>query len=95
MSDLPTRNHRIRGLVTILLFGPPMIFFGFNAAYALAHQFIAGWIPSQWFSDNAADWFFAMGTQGGASDYVVFMVNGILTYGCWWAIRWGYTSKTK
>lgn len=72
-----------------------MIFFGFNAAYALAHQFIAGWLPSQWFSNNPADWFIAMGTEGGAADYFVFMVNGILAYGCWWVIRWGYTSRTK
>lgn len=95
MENPARTKHPVRGSLAAIVFGVPMVFFGFNAADALAHQFIAGWLPSQWFSDNAADWLFAMGNKGGAADYIVFMVNSVLSYGCWWIIRWGFTNQTK
>jgi hypothetical protein len=70
-----------------------MVFFGVVAAYALARQFIAGWLPSQWFSSNAADWMFGVGTTGSASDYFSFMLNGVLAASCYVAIRWGFYGK--
>lgn len=78
-----------------LVLGVPMFLCAMNAAYAIARQFIAGWLPSQWFSNNAADWLTAMGNKGGAADYIVFMLNAMLAYGCWWAIRWAFTDKTE
>lgn len=80
--------------MSIVLAGP-MLLCAANAVYALARQFIAGWLPSQWFSSNAADWLTAMGNKGGATDYIVFTLNALLAYGCWSAIRWAFTGKTE
>ena len=86
--------HMVRGVMTTIVLGVPMLYFGVVAAYALASQLIAGWLPSSWFSSNAADWMFAMGTEGGAADYFAFMLNGLLAAGCYSAIRWGFYGKS-
>lgn len=89
------RTHRVRGVLVSIVLGPLMVFFGINAALALVSQFVAGWTPSSWFSSNALDWFVAGGTEGGAADYVVFMVNGVLSSLCWMAITWAFTGRDK
>lgn len=76
-----------------LVLGLPMVFFGLNAVLALLNQFISGFIPSRWFSDNVFDWMTAFGTEGGTADYITFMVNGLLGYGCYSVIMWAFTGK--
>ena len=86
--------HMVRGVMTTIVLGVPMLYFGVVAAYALARQFVAGWLPSSWFSGNAADWMFAMGVEGGAASYFTFMLNAVLAAGCYAAIRWGFYGKS-
>ena len=71
-----------------------MVLFGINAVLALAAQFVAGWTPSSWFSSDPLDWFFAGGAEGGAADYVAFMVNGVLSLLCWSGISWAFARRT-
>jgi hypothetical protein len=96
MSTQPTSvSHPIRGTLLAIVFAPLLIYFGLNAVSAMAATFIGGWLPSQWFSDNPADWLFAVGQAGGAANYLTFMVSAMLAYGCWWVLRWGFTGKTN
>lgn len=85
----------VRGTVIALVLSIPMLFFGINAAYALAANVLAGWLPSRWFSSAPADWLFSDGREGGAANYFIFMLNGVPAYFCYWAIRWGFTGKTE
>jgi len=83
-------RHPIRGFVVAFFFGPVLLVSGLIAFLALADMFISGWIPSTWFSHNPLDWMFAFGTEGGASDYFIFMPSAMICYGCYKAIEWGY-----
>jgi hypothetical protein len=87
-------SHRLRGIVFAVVLGPLAMFFGINASLALVDQFVAGWTPSSWFSSDAVDWLFAGGIEGGAGNYVVFMINGVLSSLCITAIRWAFTGRT-
>lgn len=59
-------------LATIFL-GPVALYAGVVAALALARNFIAGWLPSSWFSGNAVEWLFATGAEGGTANYFTFV----------------------
>lgn len=75
------------------LLGGPMLVFAINAAVALANQFVSGFIPGRWFSNNALDWMTSFGTVGGTSNYLTFMVNGMIAYLCWAVIVWALTGR--
>lgn len=85
-----TFTSQATGLITVVILAPPCAFFGLVAAYFLAQQFLAGWIPSRWFSGSAADWIFADGTEGGASNYFGFMVCALPAALCGKGVEWGY-----
>lgn len=95
-DNRPTASgtHRVRGILCAIVLGPLAAFFGINAILALIDQFVSGWTPSSWFSSDAADWLFAGGIEGGAGNYVVFMINGVLSSLCFTAIRWAFTGRT-
>lgn len=89
----PKFAHPVRGIVVAAVLGPLMMIFGLNAAVALLDQFVSGFIPSRWFSDNALDWATSFGTVGGAANYFTILVNGLLGYGCYSVIVWAFTGK--
>ena len=90
----PSDRHLVRGVLVTIVLGPLMVLCGINAVLALVSQFVAGWTPSSWFSSDALDWFVAGGTEGGAADYVAFMVNGVLSSLCFVGIKRAFTGRT-
>jgi uncharacterized membrane protein len=54
-------------------------------------QFVSGWIPSRWLSDNPADWVFGLGVEGDAGNYLGFMVSALVAALCWQAVQWAVT----
>lgn len=80
------------GVLATIFLGPVALYAGAVAAFALARNFIAGWLPSSWLSGNAADWLFASGTEGGAANYVTFMVAGVIAAGCVGVIKAAFAS---
>lgn len=60
------------------------------AAYALVSTLVAGWIPGDLLSGNAADWIVGAGARGDAGNFFRFMVGALFTAGAWTAIRWGF-----
>lgn len=95
--ERPTRKaaHPVRGFIVAFFLGLPMFVSGAVAVLALLEVFVSGWIPSRWFSDNAADWWFAFGTEGGASAYVRFMGGAMIAYVCYSAIAWGFNGRER
>lgn len=94
----PRRNsgryaHPVRGTLAALVLGAPMLLFGLTAAFALLDQFIAGFVPTRWFSNNALDWMMSFGTVGGAANYFTVMINGVLAYLCYAGIARAFTGK--
>jgi hypothetical protein len=87
------RIHYVRGVLVSIVAGPVFVFFALNAVIALASTFIGGWLPSQWFSDNAADWVFALGQVDGAANYGTFMISAMVATGCGLAMRWAFTGS--
>lgn len=85
------KRHTIRGVLVSIVFGPIFLFFTLNAIAALASTFIAGWLPSQWFSDNPVDWIFAFGVANGAANYFTFMISAVLASVSGSVIRWAFT----
>ena len=86
--------HYVRGIAVSIIAGPVFVFFALNAVAALAATFIGGWIPSQWFSDNPADWLFAFGQAGGAANYFTFMISAVIASASSWAMRWAFTGAS-
>lgn len=86
--------HYVRGVAVSIIAAPVFVFFALNAVAALASTFIGGWIPSQWFSDNPADWLFAFGQAGGAANYFTFMVSAVIASASSWAMRWAFTGAS-
>lgn len=80
----------VRGIVVTLVFGVPLFIGAVMAASALLAVFISGWIPSNWFSTNAADWLFGGGVAGDAANYFRFMVGAVIAGVSWTAIQWGF-----
>lgn len=87
-------GSRVVGLFAVLLFSPISVVCGVFTAYFAARQFISGWIPSQWFSDSALDWVFAFGTEGGAANYLGFMLSAVPTFLAGQAVVWGMKRLT-
>lgn len=83
-------SHPVRGTVITVVLGPVFVVSAVLAFLALAHNFISGWVPSRWFSHNPFDWLYSFGTEGGAADYITFMVCGVTASLCGTAIRWGF-----
>jgi len=77
------------GLVAVIVCAPLGLGFGLFAAVFAIDQFVAGWLPTRWFSSSASDWVFGMGTEGSARNFVGFMVTGIGAYACFTAVGWG------
>jgi hypothetical protein len=86
--------HYVRGIAVSIIAAPLFVFFTLNAVAALAATFIGGWLPSQWFSDNPADWFFAFGQEDGAANYFTFMISAMLASASGWAMRWAFTGAS-
>lgn len=83
--------HPVRGSLVAVVLGPPMVVSGAIALVALIDTFLAGWIPTRWFSQNGADWLVSYGLEGGASNYITFMVCAMVSYFCYAGIVWGYS----
>jgi len=86
--------HYVRGIAVSIIAAPVFVFFALNAIAALASTFIGGWLPSQWFSDNPADWLFAFGQAGGAANYFTFMISAVIASTSSWAMRWAFTGAS-
>jgi hypothetical protein len=93
MSDTQ-KIHYVRGIAVSIIAAPVFVFFALNAVAALAATFIGGWLPSQWFSDNPADWLFAFGQVDGAANYFTFMISVMLASASGWAMRWAFTGAS-
>lgn len=74
----------------VVLLGPVFIVGIIVAIFGLASAFFAGWIPTRWFSSNAADWLIGTGVAGDASNYLLLMGGGLLAGLSGIAIRWGF-----
>src|SRR5690606_41547509 len=85
----------VRGVRLAVVLGPSMVVAGLVAGGSPLSMVIGAWIPSQWFSGNAADWLCGSGAEGSAGSFFRFMVSGMVAGGCWAAIRWGFTGKTS
>lgn len=83
--------HYVRGIAVSIIAAPLFVFFALNAVAALAATFIGGWLPSQWFSDNPADWLFTFGQVNGAVNYFTFMISAMIASASGWAMRWAFT----
>ena len=83
-------KHPVRGTILSIALVPLFIFATLNAVAALASTFIAGWLPSEWFSDNPVDWLFAFGVANGAANYFTFMISAMVASVLGTAIRWAF-----
>ena len=82
--------HPVRGALLTVLLGPVFAVGIVVAATGLISALIAGWIPTRWFSGNAADWLLGAGVEGDAINYVRFLVGGALAAISGATIRWGF-----
>ena len=89
------KTHWIRGTILIILLGLPCLISGGLAILAIIDTVISGWIPSRWFSGNAADWIWGTGIAGDASNYIVIVIGGGIAIGLGAVIRWGYIGSDK
>ena len=85
----------LRGVLATLILGLPFLFFTGNAAWIMLSQFVRGWIPSNWFSSNPADWLWGTGGVGEANAYFGLLINGIPAVLLGGAIRWAFYGKRK
>lgn len=73
----------------------PLIVGVLLVAIAAISTFVSGWMPSRWFSGNAADRLLGGGVQGDGVNFIRFMAGGLLATGSWYGISWGfYGSRT-
>lgn len=89
------KPNLVRGVLATLVLGLPFLFFVVNAVWFTLSQFVRGWIPSNWFSDNPADWLWGTGGVGEAHAYIGFMVNAIPAALLGSAIRWAFYGQRK
>lgn len=89
MESPHRRPPRILGLLAIVTLGPVGVVLAALAAGYLAHQFISGWIPADWWSGSFADWMIGFGQKGSASDYVGFMITAVPAGLCFNGVKWG------
>ena len=90
------KPHYIRGTIITAILGIPFLLFAVNAIWIIASQWLRSWLPSNWFSGNAADWIWGTGGVNDASSYLGFMLNAIPATLLGFAIRWGFFgSKDK
>ena len=82
-------TRTVAALAAVVVCAPFGLGFGVLAAVFAIDQFVAGWLPSRWFSSSASDWVFGMGTEGSARNYVGLMVTGVGAYACFAAVGWG------
>ena len=82
-------TRKVVGLLAVVVCAPLGAGLGLLAAVFAIDQFVAGWLPSRWFSSSASDWVFGMGTEGSARNYVGLMVTGVGAYACFAAVGWG------
>jgi hypothetical protein len=85
--DLP---HPMRGALLTVLLAPVFVGGAALAVTGLLSTVVSGWMPSSWFSGNAADWLVGTGVQGDAVNYVRVMVGGMAAAASGAAIRWGF-----
>ncbi len=86
---VPELTRKVVGLLAVVVCAPLGAGLGLFAALFAIDQFVAGWLPSRWFSSSASDWVFGMGTEGSARNYVGLMVTGVGAYACFAAVGWG------
>ena len=86
---VPELTRKVVGLAAVVVCAPLGLGFGLLSAVFAIDQFVAGWLPSRWFSSSASDWVFGMGTEGSARNYVGLMVTGVGAYACFAAVGWG------
>jgi hypothetical protein len=89
-TEQRTEVHRIRGMAMCGILFAPLLVGVLFVATAVISMFISGWMPSRWFSGNAADWLLGGGVQGDAVNFIRFMVGGVLAAGSWYGILWGF-----
>ena len=80
---------RVAGLIAVVVCGPVCAVAALSAVVFGLRQFVSGWIPSRWLSDNPADWMFGLGIEGDAGNYAGFMVSAVVAAVCWSAVQWG------
>lgn len=86
---VPDLARKAVGLLVVVVCAPLGAILGLLAAVFAVDQFVAGWLPSRWFSSSASDWVFGMGTEGSARNFVGLMVTGVGAYACFAAVGWG------
>ena len=82
-------GSKVVGFLVIVVCGPVGLVASLSAVMFGLRQFVSGWIPSRWLSDNPADWVFGLGIEGDAGNYAGFMVSAVVLAACWSAVQWG------
>jgi len=90
----PTPSSRALGVLVIIVCTPLAVAFGSLAALFLLQEFVNGWIPSRWFSDSPLDWMMSTGTEGGAANYIGFMLTAMPAGLTGKGALWGYEKVT-
>jgi len=90
MSDSSQPLLIMRGIVLLVIFGPICLVSGAIAALTLADQVISGWIPSNWFDWGGPMDQMAGGGSGSFSNYVRFMIFGVIATLTGSVIKWGF-----
>ena len=88
VAGMRTVVSRLLALVVMVLCVPLGLVGVLSAAMFGLRQFVSGWIPSRWLSDNPADWVFGLGVEGDAGNYLGFMVSAMFAAACWSAVQW-------
>ena len=84
------KTHFMRGLVVLLVLGVPCVVAGILAALAAFDFLTSGWLPQDWYSDDAADWIFGAGAVGDGARYLKVLLFGGIACVTGLAIRWGF-----
>ena len=84
------KTHFMRGLLVLLVLGAPCVVAGTLAVLAAFDFLTSGWLPQDWYSDDAADWIFGAGFVGDADSYLRVLLFGFIAYATGGAIRWGF-----
>jgi len=79
---------RLVAVAVLVLCAPLGVAAALAAVMFGLRQFVSGWIPSRWLSDNPADWVFGLGVEGDAGNYLGFMVSAVVAAACWQAVQW-------
>ncbi|MFM8793783.1 MAG: hypothetical protein ACKOFF_02650 [Acidimicrobiales bacterium] len=79
---------RLLASVVMVVCAPLGVAAALSAVMFGLRQFVSGWIPSRWLSDNPADWVFGLGVEGDAGNYLGFMVSAVVATVCWSMVQW-------